>query len=271
MKDQSAADWSIVRPAAPPNVRSGIGSTVRSGLNLPAASASASLRPLHALVHRGDRLGRRAGERLLGGQLVVGVDDGDDGGRARLELLAQAGLEAAVDLVLGEPADDAAGRGADGDGASSGGAARPTSDADAAAPARALAAQVVAGVGDVDLAGLVAADQDHAVGPDLLLLDELAQLVEVLLGRLERRVGGQDQVVGVAHNASLCLLANHTRHAGLRRGGRHGRPTNQSRRRLLPRQHRHGLALQIEVRLAAHVDRDPLDRAAGERYGDPPG
>ena len=45
MKLQSAADWSIVRPIAPPNLRSGIGSTVRSGLNLPAASARASLRP----------------------------------------------------------------------------------------------------------------------------------------------------------------------------------------------------------------------------------
>ena len=40
--DQSATDWSIVRPIVPPKLRSGIGSTVRSGLNLPAASARAA-------------------------------------------------------------------------------------------------------------------------------------------------------------------------------------------------------------------------------------
>ena len=39
---QSATDWSNVRPIVPPKVRSGIGSTVRSGLNLWAASARAS-------------------------------------------------------------------------------------------------------------------------------------------------------------------------------------------------------------------------------------
>ena len=43
--DQSGTDRSTVRPIVPPKVRSGTGSTVRSGLNLPAASASASLSP----------------------------------------------------------------------------------------------------------------------------------------------------------------------------------------------------------------------------------
>ena len=43
---QSATDVSIVRPIVPPKLRSGIGSTVRSGVNLPAASAKLSLRPL---------------------------------------------------------------------------------------------------------------------------------------------------------------------------------------------------------------------------------
>ena len=46
MNDQSAAEPSSVRPAAPPKVLSGIGSTVLSGLNLPAASASAPFSPL---------------------------------------------------------------------------------------------------------------------------------------------------------------------------------------------------------------------------------
>ncbi len=40
---QSATDWSIVRPIVPPKFLSGIGSTVRSGTNLPIASARPSL------------------------------------------------------------------------------------------------------------------------------------------------------------------------------------------------------------------------------------
>ena len=42
---QSGTDLSTVRPIVPPKLRSGMGSTVRSGLNLPAASARASLSP----------------------------------------------------------------------------------------------------------------------------------------------------------------------------------------------------------------------------------
>ena len=38
-------------------------------------------------------------------------------------------------------------------------------------------------------------------------------------------------------------------------------------RQLLPRQHRLGLALEVDEGLAAHVDRDPLDRAAREAPG----
>src|SRR5262249_46765270 len=36
------------------------------------------------------------------------------------------------------------------------------------------------------------------------------------------------------------------------------------RRSLLPGEHGFGLALEVQVGLAADVDRDPLDRAAGE-------
>ena len=73
-----------------------------------------------------------------------------------------------------------------------GGANRPTSDADPAAPASALATQMVAGVGDLDLAGRVVLDQDHALGPDLLVLDELTARRSPS-GPLNRRVAGQDQ------------------------------------------------------------------------------
>ena len=44
MNDQSATESLRVRPATPPKARSGIGSTVRSGSNLPIASARAPLR-----------------------------------------------------------------------------------------------------------------------------------------------------------------------------------------------------------------------------------
>ena len=74
--------------------------------------------------------------------------------------------------MVHELADEAAGRGADGDGGEQRRRRQADEHADAAAPAEALAAEVVAGLADVDLAVRVALDEDHALGPDLLLLDE---------------------------------------------------------------------------------------------------
>ena len=175
-----------MRPTAPPKVLSGIGSTVRSGLNLPAASASASLRPAQPFLSIGatDLAGEPASACSAASRSLV-VDDRDDRGRARLELLADARLEAALELVLGELADHAAGGGADGDRREQRRRGEADQDADAAAPAHALAAEVVAGLRDADLAALVVLDEDHAVALDLLVLDELHELVEVLLGRLD--------------------------------------------------------------------------------------
>ena len=158
------------------------------------------LQPAQAvLVHRGDRLGRRAGERLLGDEPVGLRDDGDDRRRARLELVAQAGLEAAVDLVLGELADDAAGGRADGRRGQQRRRGQADQDAHAAAPAHALAAEVVAGLRDADLAALVVLDEDDALALDLLVLDELHQPIEVLLGRLDALIAGHDDRERVAH------------------------------------------------------------------------
>ena len=193
MNDQSATESLSVRPAVPPKVLSGIGSTVRSGTNLPAASASASLRPRRPFLSIGatDLAGEPPSARSASSRCVV-VDDRDDGRRARLELLAEALLEAAVDLVLGELADDAAGGGADGDRGEQRRRGQADEDADAAAPAHALAAEVVAGLRDADLAALVVLDEDDALALDLLVLDELHQPVEILLGRLDGRVAGHD-------------------------------------------------------------------------------
>ena len=71
--------------------------------------------------------------------------------------------------------------------------------ADAAAPAHALAAEVVAGLRDADLAALVVLDEDQALALDLLVLDELHEPVEVLLGRLDGRIRGHDERERVAH------------------------------------------------------------------------
>jgi hypothetical protein len=189
MNDQSAADPSSVRPADPPKTR-------RLG--------EGALQPAKAvLVHRRDGLGRRAGERLLGGETIVFVDDGDDRRRARLELLAEPRLEAALDLVLGELADDAAGRRADCRRGEQRRRRQADQDADAAAPAHALAAEVVAGLRDADPAVLVVLDEDHALALDLLVLDELDQPVEVLLGRLDGLVAGHDHIEPVSHDPSL--------------------------------------------------------------------
>ena len=106
-------------------------------------------------------------------------------------------------LWCSELADQAAGRGADGDRGEQRRRRQADEHADAAAPAEALAAEVVAGLADVDLAVRVVLDEDHALGPDLLLLDERYQRVEVLLGRLHCRIGGHDHVVGVTHGLPL--------------------------------------------------------------------
>ena len=58
-------------------------------------------------VHLGHRLGGRVGERLFGNQPIIAHDDGDDDRRAWLELIAEAFLDAAIELVLGELADQA--------------------------------------------------------------------------------------------------------------------------------------------------------------------
>ncbi len=201
---QSAAEVRSERPIAPPKAGSGIGQHRAVGDELERRLGKRVLEAAHALlVHGDDRLGRRAGERPLGGQAVLVVDHGDDGGRARLELLAEAALHAALDLVVHELADEAAGRGSYRDGGEQRRRRQADEHADAAAPAEALTAEVVAGLADVDLAVRVALDEDHALGADLLRLDQRYQGVEVLLRRLRRRIRGHDHVVGVTHGLPL--------------------------------------------------------------------
>ena len=206
MNAQSATESLSVRPAVPPKVLSGIGSTVRSGTNLPAASASASFRPLRPCLSMGatDLAGEPARACSASSRCGI-VDDRDDGGRAGLELLAEALFEPAVDFVLGELADDAAcGRAHCGRGQQ-----RRSREADqhsyAAAPAHALTSEVVARLRDADLAALVVLDEDEPLALDLLVLDELHQPVEVLLGRLDGLIAGHDERECVTHWSLLAL------------------------------------------------------------------
>jgi hypothetical protein len=61
---------------------------------------------------------------------------------------------------------------------------------------------VVTGVADAYLPVRVVLDQDHALRPDRLVLDQPDQRVEIPLGRPDGRIGRHDHVEGVAH----CLL-----------------------------------------------------------------
>ena len=151
---------------------------------------------------------------MLGGEPVFGLDHGDDRSGARLELVAHALLEAALHLVFGELADDAAGSDADGDRGEQRRSREADEHAHTAAPAHALAAEVVAGLRDADLAALVVLYEDETFALDCLVLDERDERVEVLLGRFKCRVGCQDQIERVAHGSSYGVLVGSSRHAG---------------------------------------------------------
>ena len=144
---QSATDVSSVRPIVPPKFGSGIGSTVRSGLNFPIASASDSFNaPDALLVALDDRPEQRARERLLDAEALLVVEDRDDPGRPRRQVLADLVVNLLLDLVVDELADHPARDRADGDRGEQRRREQADREPDAAAPAHPLAAEVVAGL-----------------------------------------------------------------------------------------------------------------------------
>ena len=198
--DQSATESRRVRPMVPPKVRSGMGSAARSWTNLPAASARADFSSSQPrAVHRGDRLRRCAAERPLRRQAVLAVDDRDDHRRARRELVTHGLLEAAVDLPLGELADDPADGTADDDRRQHRRRRETYQHAHTAAPTEALASEVVRRVGHLHLIVGVVLDEDHSLRADHPALDQPHQVVVVALRCFGRRVGGHDQIEGVGH------------------------------------------------------------------------
>ena len=105
---QSATEASIVRPIVPPKFGSGIGSTVRSGLNFPIASASDSFNAAHPLlVPLDDRPHHRARERLLDAEPLLVVEHRDDPRRAWRQVLADVVVDLVLDAVIDELADHA--------------------------------------------------------------------------------------------------------------------------------------------------------------------
>jgi hypothetical protein len=152
-------------------------------------------------LHPGLR--RRARERLLGGQQVVLGDEGEDHGGARLQLLAEPGLEPTFDPVLRELPDQSAGGRADGDG----GEQRRRREADqhthAATPPGALPPELVAGVRDDHPPVVVALHEHRAVGSHVLGGDQPDQAIEVTRCRVDRLVRRQDQVHSLTHRSLL--------------------------------------------------------------------
>ncbi len=132
-------------------------------------------------------------ERPLDDETVVGVDERDDHGPTGGELLAQVLPEARIDLLLGEPAHEPTHRPTDDDGAEHRRVEEADEHADAATPPEALAPEMVGGVGHLHLPVGSVFDEDDAVGRDRPVGHECRQRIEVVLGRIDRRVGRHDQ------------------------------------------------------------------------------
>ena len=183
---QSATDASSVRPTVPAKFGSGIGSTVRSGLNFPIASASDSFNALMPCLSlwTTERSCAPASACPTPRRCVV-VEDRDDPGRPRRQVLADLVVDLLLDPVVDEPADHPAGDRPDGDRRQQRRREQAHRDPDSAAPARPLAAEVVARLAHADAPVLRVGDEDDPVDRDLLRLDERDQRLEVLrrLGR----------------------------------------------------------------------------------------
>ena len=111
-------------------------------------------------------------------------------------------LQTALDPVSGELADHAADRAADDRRCQQRRREQPDDQPDAAADLQALASEVVAGFLDRDGAVGVNGDEHHALHVELLVLDELHERVELLLGQVGDQVRRDDDVeLGVAHDS----------------------------------------------------------------------
>ena len=173
---------------------------------LPHRLAERLLQGAHALlVALDNRAEHGARERLLDGKPLLVVEDRDDPGRPRRQVLADLVVKLLVDLVAGKSADDPARDGSDRDRRKQRRREQAHREPDATAPARPLTAQVVAGPLHRDVAVLVVRDEDDALDRDLLLLDERDQRLEVLCRLVDVLVAGNEDVGGFLSHLRLSL------------------------------------------------------------------
>jgi hypothetical protein len=144
---------------------------------------------LVALHHRAQQ---GAGERLLDAEPLVAGEDGDDPRRARRQVLADLVVDLVLDPAVDELPDHAAGDRPDTDRREERRREQPDGETDPAAPARALAAEMVARLLDGDVAVPVVRDQDGALDLHLLVrhpgderLEVPGRRADVLVARYE--------------------------------------------------------------------------------------
>ncbi len=146
------------------------------------------------LVRPDHRACERPRQDELDAERLVVLEHGENGGGAGLERLADLVVEAGLQLVLREVSGDPARRGPHDGRRQQRGSGQAHEEADRAAVAQPLAAEVVAGLLDDDVVVLVVADQDRALDSDLLRLHGCDEIVELLRRRIDIRVCGNQDV-----------------------------------------------------------------------------
>ena len=174
------------------------------GAELPHRLAERLLQCAHALlVALDNRAEHGARERLLDTEPLLVVEDRDDPGRPRRQVLADLVVKLLLDLVVGESADHPARDRPDCDRREHRRREQAHREPDAAAPACSLAAEVVARLLHGDAAVFLVRDEDHALDLDFLLLDERDERLEVLRRLVDVRVTGNEDIGGcLSHQGS---------------------------------------------------------------------
>ena len=147
------------------------------------------------LVTLDNRTKQRACERLLDAEPLRVVEDRDDPGRPRRQVLADLVVDLVLDSVVDELPDHPARNRADRDRRKQRRRKQADRQPDSAAPTHPLAAQVVTRLPHRDAAVRRVGDEDHALDLDPLLLHERDKRLEVL-GRLVDVLVAGDENVG---------------------------------------------------------------------------
>ena len=148
------------------------------------------------LVTLDNRPEQRARERLLDGEPLLVIEDRDDPGRSRRQVLADLVVDLLLEPVVDELAHHPARDCPDGDRREQRWREEADREPDTAAPAHPLAAAIVARLPHADAAVVRVRDQDDALDRDPLLLDERDKRLEVLRRLVDVLVTGDEDVGG---------------------------------------------------------------------------